>query len=174
MGIRGAATTGPEQRALLAQLTEELTTAAPLLTEMITGTGETLDDITKSFMEIFATPAAEMFKREVLPGIREGFNLPGSFFGSRRFLGEQRATEEFLSGRVTPLLFQAQEAFRGRDIQRAGIASGTLGIGSGLSTAQTIQNFMRQVTPWQQENMWTQQAVSGYMGSGASVVGMFA
>ena len=138
--LKTVSTISGEQQELLRNFSELLGDVLPQLVGGLLER-ESIEDIKKSFTEDFASPVMEMFKREVLPIVREGFNLPGAFFSSSRFQGEQRETENFLSGKVNPILAQFLESFRNRQLQQKGLFVNALGVASGTATAQTMQTF---------------------------------
>ena len=160
--LQTVSTISGDQRGLLNSFAELLGDALPQLVGGLLER-ESIEDIKRSFTEDFASPVMEMFKREVLPIVSEGFNLPGAFFSSSRFQGEQRATEEFLSGKVNPVLASFLESFRNRNLQQKGLFVNALGVASGAATAQTYQTFATQ-----EETLLDR--VKGYTGAAADLV----
>ena len=141
MGIRQASTIQPWQQELgkqMANLFEGLgTTASGFLSLM----PESAQELTAEWSETFATPVMDMWRKSVQPLLEESSNLPGAFYSKSRFDLIQREAEQFMSGSVMPTLFEAQERRRARIPQFGQIYASLLGQGSGLSTAQTLQNF---------------------------------
>jgi len=111
--------------------------------------------IVKDWRETFATPVMRMWQRDILPMIKEGFNMfPGSFYSKSRFTGMQREAEEFYGGKVAPLLFSALEGARGRGLQRQSLMASLLGFPTQLAAAPTIGGAVVGGAPSQFSQLW--------------------
>jgi hypothetical protein len=142
MGIRRVSLVDEWQRQLSEELSGGIGEVSPDILAGVMG-NEDLESIMGDFQKFIATPMMQMFQKEVVPTIREGYNLPGAFYSTAKSAGIARAGEEFISQRIAPMAFEAMEAFRGREVQRASIGAQVLGVGAGLSTAPTYQAFYK-------------------------------
>lgn len=112
--------------------------------------GESAGQITSDWTKNFATPVMQMWQREIAPMIKEGYNLPGSFYSASTSKGLGREASNFFSGNVMPTLFSSLESLRSRGPQWAGIYANLMGTGAGLATSSTMQNFWQPGPNWQQ------------------------
>lgn len=139
MGVRSAPTTQSWQNDLGKMLASTFGGIAGQQMPL----GESAAGITADWTNQFATPVMQMWQREIAPMINEGYNLPGAFYSTSRSKGLAREAGNFFSGNVMPTLFSALENMRSRGPQWAGIWSGLLGQGAGLSTANTMENWYK-------------------------------
>lgn len=142
MGIRTVSLLEDWQKSLGKDISAAIGGATPGIVSDISE-GEDLEGIMADFQKFFATPMMQMFQEEVVPTIREGFNLPGAFYSTAKSEGIAKAQESFISETINPALFQTIESFRSREVQRAGIAANVLGIGAGIATTPTLQAFYK-------------------------------
>lgn len=165
MGIRSASTIQGFQQELGANLSGAIGGVSGDLLDVIFG-DESIESITRDFTEQFATPVMQIWQREIAPLIREQFaGVPGAAFSLASGRGLQKSGEDFLATRIAPQLFSALESFRNRGVQRANISGSVLGIGAGLSTAPTVQSFMKPPKEKGDEG--------GAIGAGAGAIGGF-
>ncbi len=164
MGIRTVSLLETWQKDLGKQISASIGGETPSIISAITE-GEDLGSIMADFQKFFATPMMQMFQEEVVPTIREGFNLPGAFYSSARFEGVAKATESFIGETISPAAFSTMEAFRGREVQRAGIGAQVLGIGAGIATQPTLQAFYK----GKEKKTGLGGAIGGAIGLGANL-----
>jgi hypothetical protein len=167
MGIKRSTMLATPQQELLNAMTSAFGGSLGDLFEGIFG-DDTEESISRKFMENFARPVMDEFRRSAIEGpggFREAQNLPGAFYSSSRFEGEQAELERFQTSSINPLLFSSLENFRNREVQQAGIYSTLLGTASGLGTAQTIAPFYKPSRDWQAQQLDIQKSVSGYIES---------
>jgi len=132
------------------------------------GSGETKESIASDWSELVATPAMQMWSRNVAPFLRESLNIPGAI-GRSTGQGLARAAEEFYVGSVQPTLFNAFESFKNRELNYQNIWASLLGTGSGLSTAQTLQYANK--PSWRQEFASLSSGIGDLVSSGTSLIG---
>ena len=140
MGIKRVSLLDEWQRELSRDISAAIGGEAEGMVSAITAE-EDLGDIVADFQKYFATPMMQMFQEEIVPIIKEGYNLPGAYYSTARSAGVARAGEEFMTERISPALFQTIEGYRQRQVQRAQIGAGVLGVGAGLATTPTYQAF---------------------------------
>ena len=123
---------------------------------------ESPQSITNEWQNLYATPAMQMWQNTIAPLIREGYNLPGSFYSRSTSQGLAKSATEFYNQNVTPTLFSALESFKNRQVQMDQIYANILGLSTGLATAKTEQSFL-DTSSWQQDFAAISQGVSGYL-----------
>lgn len=146
-GLKATATTYDWQQNLGKTLAGLLSGSASTLLDSLQAK-ETPESITGDWQKLYATPAMNMWKETIAPLIKESYNLPGSLYSRSSSLGIANEASKFYNQNVTPTLFNALEGFRSRQVQMSQIYANVLGIGSGLSTAQTIQSVNDQGDSW--------------------------
>ena len=128
--------------------------------------GESREGVVKDWTEMIATPAMAKFKEAMAPYFETAYNLPGSYYNRSGFEGMGRATQDFFSQNVLPTLWSSIESMKGRNLSRQGLWANLLGMGSGLSTAQTLQ--YAQKPTWQQEFATLMGGIQGGYETGSS------
>ena len=87
---------------------------------------------TKMWEETFATPVMQSFRENVLPSVRESFNLPGVTYSRAGAKGVSDATSNFYGQYIAPTLFNALQTGEQRGFESAEQAAarrhGALGI----------------------------------------------
>ncbi len=82
------------------------------------------EDVTERWRETYAGPVMETWKDVVLPGIKEGFNIPGVAYSRARGRGVGRASGEFYGQYVAPTLFTALQTGEEMGFRSAELAAG--------------------------------------------------
>lgn len=77
----------------------------------------------KRWEETYAGPVMEAWREHVLPGIKEGFNIPGVAYSRGRGRGVGRAASGFYGEYVAPTLYSSLEAGEARGVESAEAAA---------------------------------------------------